>query len=295
MDHQKFAQCVKESRTEKGMTQKELAARLHISDKAVSKWERALSFPDIELLGPLSQELDIPLSVLLDVEELTVIAGDTGEQGFETLLAELLAIMKERVQEEFYRKKRALRILTIMLTVLILLAAATAAWSTYSNMKQMKIYKESIHIFSEEDIEIISVEEKNNTIFLDLRIRDEAASRYDILERHWYDKEDPTIACVQFYCYEKEYLSFDSMESYAGHRAQNENQDSDLRKLYVETVSQQYKQDQMDGYTGFVSSLAVENDLLGRDPGLPVSKIVYTSNESDPNRHKLLLWEKSAN
>ena len=41
-------------RREKGMTQKELAATLYVSDKAVSKWERGLSVPDISLLVPLA-------------------------------------------------------------------------------------------------------------------------------------------------------------------------------------------------------------------------------------------------
>lgn len=37
-------------RKEKGMTQQELAAQLGITDKAVSKWERSLSCPDISIL-----------------------------------------------------------------------------------------------------------------------------------------------------------------------------------------------------------------------------------------------------
>ena len=39
-------------RREKGMTQKELADILHISDKTISKWERGNGFPEISLLLP---------------------------------------------------------------------------------------------------------------------------------------------------------------------------------------------------------------------------------------------------
>ena len=46
-------------RREKGMTQKELAACLYVSDKAVSKWERGLSVPDISLLVPLAEQLNV--------------------------------------------------------------------------------------------------------------------------------------------------------------------------------------------------------------------------------------------
>ena len=52
-------------RREKGMTQKELAACLYVSDKAVSKWERGLSVPDISLLVPLAEQLNVTVSELL--------------------------------------------------------------------------------------------------------------------------------------------------------------------------------------------------------------------------------------
>ena len=52
-------------RREKGMTQKELAACLYVSDKAVSKWERGLSVPDISLLVPLAEQLNVTVAELL--------------------------------------------------------------------------------------------------------------------------------------------------------------------------------------------------------------------------------------
>lgn len=45
------------ARKEQNMTQKELAAALHVSDRAVSKWERGAGFPDISLLEPLADTL----------------------------------------------------------------------------------------------------------------------------------------------------------------------------------------------------------------------------------------------
>lgn len=52
-----FGSFLAQLRREKGMTQKELAACLYVSDKAVSKWERGLSVPDISLLVPLAELL----------------------------------------------------------------------------------------------------------------------------------------------------------------------------------------------------------------------------------------------
>lgn len=52
-------------RKEKDMTQKKLAEKLFVSDKAVSKWERGLSMPDVSLLIPLSQVLGVTATELL--------------------------------------------------------------------------------------------------------------------------------------------------------------------------------------------------------------------------------------
>lgn len=55
-------------RKEKGWTQRELADRLHVTDKAVSKWERGLNFPELSLLGPLSAVLGTTAADLLGLE-----------------------------------------------------------------------------------------------------------------------------------------------------------------------------------------------------------------------------------
>ena len=60
-----FGEFLAAQRKEKGYTQKELAARLFVSDKAVSKWERGLSMPDISLLMPLADILDVTVTELL--------------------------------------------------------------------------------------------------------------------------------------------------------------------------------------------------------------------------------------
>ena len=47
MDAEKFGAFIAAARKEKNMTQKALAERLHVTDKAVSRWERGLGYPDI--------------------------------------------------------------------------------------------------------------------------------------------------------------------------------------------------------------------------------------------------------
>ena len=59
MDAAKFGAFIAETRRQRGMTQAALAARLHVTDKAVSRWERGLGFPDISTIEPLADALNI--------------------------------------------------------------------------------------------------------------------------------------------------------------------------------------------------------------------------------------------
>ncbi len=59
-------------RKAKGMTQAELADRLNITDKAVSKWERGLSCPDIALLPKLAEIFGVSVDELMQVRETAV-------------------------------------------------------------------------------------------------------------------------------------------------------------------------------------------------------------------------------
>lgn len=61
MDTKGFAEFIKEMRIKKGLTQQELAGYLSVTDKAVSKWERVLSMPDITLIGTLAAVLGVSI------------------------------------------------------------------------------------------------------------------------------------------------------------------------------------------------------------------------------------------
>ena len=65
MNEEKIGKFISRKRKLKNLTQKELANKLHITDKAVSKWERGLSLPDISVLIPLSEILNVGLYDLL--------------------------------------------------------------------------------------------------------------------------------------------------------------------------------------------------------------------------------------
>lgn len=65
MDCKKTGRLIFSLRKEKKLTQKELAEKLNITDRAVSKWERGLGAPDISLLKPLSEILEVSINEIL--------------------------------------------------------------------------------------------------------------------------------------------------------------------------------------------------------------------------------------
>lgn len=56
-------------RKQKGMTQSELAEKMNVTDKAVSKWERDLSCPDINTISKLADVLDVSVEELLKTKK----------------------------------------------------------------------------------------------------------------------------------------------------------------------------------------------------------------------------------
>ena len=62
---------IKQLRESKGLTQTELAEQLGVSSKTISKWETAKGLPDITLLEPLSQALDVSIMELMSGQPIT--------------------------------------------------------------------------------------------------------------------------------------------------------------------------------------------------------------------------------
>lgn len=71
MEQEKIGEFIAAQRKEKGMTQKQLGDALKISDKTVSKWECGKGLPDISIIMPLCELLNISVNELLSGEHLT--------------------------------------------------------------------------------------------------------------------------------------------------------------------------------------------------------------------------------
>jgi transcriptional regulator with XRE-family HTH domain len=68
MKKQNFGTMIASLRKEKGMTQLDLAEKMGVTDKAVSKWERNLSFPDVNSLPKLAEIFEVSVDELMQVK-----------------------------------------------------------------------------------------------------------------------------------------------------------------------------------------------------------------------------------
>ena len=116
MDKEKTGQLITELRKEKGLTQKQLAEALNVTDKAVSKWERGLSFPDISMLEPISELLGVSIMEILAGERQPEDGTMTREQAQELINASV-----ELGDEEIRHKKERSRLIIIILIILAML------------------------------------------------------------------------------------------------------------------------------------------------------------------------------
>lgn len=134
MNKQQFGNFIAENRKAAGLTQKDLAARVHVTDKAVSKWERALSYPDVTLLEPLAEALGLGVEELMACRKMEKAIEEIKEEPMQTIKEEkpvqnLLEISRESLRSE--RRKHVWQ--TALALALMLAATLGTIWycSTY--------------------------------------------------------------------------------------------------------------------------------------------------------------------
>ena len=137
IDREAFGAFVAQLRKEKGMTQKELAERLFVSDKAVSKWERGLSLPDIALLQPMADILGVTVTELLRGEYIRDSEPMTAEAVDQLLTGTLAMVAQE--QEQPRRGKRFWGMCYVLALAVGVLATAGPwyQWGTEEAMVSM--------------------------------------------------------------------------------------------------------------------------------------------------------------
>ena len=129
MDTRDFGAFLARMRKSQGLTQAELAQQLHVTDKAVSRWERGVGLPDINTLEPLADALGLTLADLMhcrDPQEADI-APEVPLEDFFTLL--------RRQQSIDWRSVRA---------VLFWLSAALAIWGILACPGRMAVHRRTL-------------------------------------------------------------------------------------------------------------------------------------------------------
>lgn len=127
MNTQDFGKFISELRKEKGMTQLQLAEKLNVTDKAVSRWETGKNFPDIEIFEDLSKILEVSVSELLE--------GKRIEK------EELIIVSEENVVKQIKKNKKNKKIYLVIIAIVTVLAIFLGFFAmSYSGLFNGVIY-----------------------------------------------------------------------------------------------------------------------------------------------------------
>ena len=124
MDAKKLGQFIAEIRKERKMTQAELASKLHVTDKAVSKWERGLGLPDINSIEPLADALGISVAEVMQAQRFQ--ADHLTQENASEMLTNAFDLVKQ--QRRLERKHHSLISVGVLLTIVLIFLGDNMGW-----------------------------------------------------------------------------------------------------------------------------------------------------------------------
>ena len=95
MNQIKIGKFIAECRKRQGLTQMQLAEKLNITDKAVSKWERGMAMPDSSIMLELCDILDITVNELLSGEKISM---ENNDRKNEQLLVDMSKELEKKIK-----------------------------------------------------------------------------------------------------------------------------------------------------------------------------------------------------
>ena len=119
MDASKFGRFISEQRKTLGMTQADLGNKLMVTDKAVSKWERGLGFPDINTLEPLAEALQVSVQELMRAEKNVTQA--TNDEAVSEALRNTISVADKQLKDA---ERRGVGIILGVVAVVVLFMLA---------------------------------------------------------------------------------------------------------------------------------------------------------------------------
>ncbi len=119
MDASKFGKFISDQRKSLGMTQADLGNKLMVTDKAVSKWERGLGFPDINTLEPLAEALQVSVQELMRAEK--NVTKEVSETATAEAIINTIGLAEEQLKEAEKRQIRNSIVIVVVLAMLLLI------------------------------------------------------------------------------------------------------------------------------------------------------------------------------
>ena len=135
MDPMKTGIIISDARKKLKMTQKDLADKLYVSDKAVSKWERGLCFPDISVLIPLTEILNISLYDLLRGEKVN-------KKEVEETIKNTINYSNSEIKR---KKKKYIIICSIIISIIVLVSIVSLIFISKNNDIGAIVDRDTIH------------------------------------------------------------------------------------------------------------------------------------------------------
>lgn len=124
MDAKKMGAWIAEKRKEKNMTQSQLADKLHVTDKAVSRWERGGGFPDINTIEPLADALGVSMVEFMRAESIP--DEQLNRENASKAITDAFDIVKYQRRQE--RKHIAIIAVGTLTAVLLFLLGDSLGW-----------------------------------------------------------------------------------------------------------------------------------------------------------------------
>ena len=157
MEQEKIGKFIAEIRKDKKLTQAQLAKKIGVTDRAISKWENGRGMPDLSLMKPLCNELGITINELLCGEK---IAGDDYQKKFEENIFNTINYSENKI-----KKNRIKNIVFTVFVIILLFCVVLFSYKFYllnkytlekpinvsnvinglKNQKTINIYKRTIN------------------------------------------------------------------------------------------------------------------------------------------------------
>lgn len=200
MNQQKLGNFISKLRKEKGLTQQDLANELNLTDKAISKWERGLSCPDISLLIPLSEILEVSVNELLLGEKLN---NNITKSSADKSTKEAIKISIN----ELTRNKKKNKLLKYSLLILIFIIFIIITFQVIRN------YNEKLE---KEEVNKIILKVKKNLETLHYRVDDPVRSPNYLIDYKNITYVIPKILVYKKDNIYKEILSYTNYDTFEG-------------------------------------------------------------------------------